>query len=272
MIQNMTCQFAWSMMMPATVGPAAGANAMTMPNTPMAVPRRSMGNVHMSTVITSGMRMPAPAAWIKRPASNTGKFGPQAASAVPAVNRTMDARNSRRVVKRSVRNAVMGTMMALTSVNPVVNHCATAASTHISLMIDGSAGATTVWFSTVTKVPNTSTISMTICLRVSPQSAIAAPFRARPVPVRARGSADERTGLRRLSGSLNALRCRIRIEKASEENNVPEARGLNGDVEDDAVVLSAIITRGSLPGASCWRQTTQSLRACQILLTNAGGI
>ena len=32
MIQNMTCQFAWSMMMPATVGPAAGANAMTMPN------------------------------------------------------------------------------------------------------------------------------------------------------------------------------------------------------------------------------------------------
>ena len=37
MIQNMMCQFAWSMMMPATVGPAAGANAMTMPNTPMAV-------------------------------------------------------------------------------------------------------------------------------------------------------------------------------------------------------------------------------------------
>lgn len=56
-------------------GAGGGANAMTMPNTPMAVPRRSMGNVHMSTVITSGMRMPAPAAWIKRPASSTGKFG-----------------------------------------------------------------------------------------------------------------------------------------------------------------------------------------------------
>ena len=84
----------------------------------------------------------------------------------------MDARNSRRVVKRSVRNAVMGTMMALTSVNPVVNHCATAASTLISLMIDGNAGATTVWFNTVTKVPNTSTISMMICFRVRPQLAM----------------------------------------------------------------------------------------------------
>ena len=184
----------------------------------------------------------------------------------------MDARNSRRVVKRSVRNAVMGTMMALTSVNPVVNHCATAASTLISLMIDGSAGATTVWFSTVTKVPNTSTISMMICLRVRPQLAIAAPFRARPVPVRARGSADERTGLRRLSGSLNALRCRIRIEKASGENDAPEARRRNGDVADDAVVLPIIVTRESLRGVRYRRQTTQSLRTCQILPTNAGGI
>ena len=253
MIQNITCQFAWSMMMPATVGPAAGANAMTMPNTPMAVPRRSTGNVHMSTVITSGMRMPAPAAWIRRPASSTGKSGPQAASAVPAVNRSMDARNSRRVVKRSVRNAVMGTIMALTRVNPVVSHCATAASMLISLMIDGSAGATTVWFRTVTKVPNTSTISMTICLRVRPQPAIAAPFRARPFPVRACGSADERTGLRRLSGSLNALRCRIRIEKASDENNVPEARGRNGDVAGDAVVLPIIVTRASSCSMLCGR-------------------
>ena len=184
----------------------------------------------------------------------------------------MDARNSRRVVKRSVRNAVMGTIMALTRVNPVVSHCATAASTLISLMIDGSAGATTVWFSTVTKVPNTSTISMTICLRVRPQSAIAAPFRARPFPIRARGSADERTGLRRLSGSLNALRCRIRSEKASDENNVPEARGRNGDVADDAVVLPIIVTRENMRGVRYGRQTTQSLRACQILPTNAGGV
>ena len=70
----------------------------------------------------------------------------------------------------------MGTMMALTSVNPVVNHCATAASTLISLMIDGNAGATTVWFNTVTKVPNTSTISMMICLRVRPQLAMSSSF------------------------------------------------------------------------------------------------
>ena len=87
-----------------------------------------------------------------------------------------------------------------------------------------------------------------------------------------RGSADERTGLRRLSGSLNALRCRIRIEKASGENDAPEARRRNGDVADDAVVLPIIVTRESLRGVRYRRQTTQSLRTCQILPTNAGGI
>ena len=141
---------------------------MTRPNTPMAVPRRSTGNVHMSTVITSGMRMPAPAACTRRPASSTVKFGPHPASAVPTVNTIMAAKNSRRVVNRSVKNAVTGIMMAFIRVNPVVSHCAVAASTPISPMMEGRAGDTTVWFRTVTNVPNSSTASMTICLRVRP--------------------------------------------------------------------------------------------------------
>ena len=65
---------------------------------------------------------------------------------------------------------------------------------------------------------------------------------------------------------------REKIEKASDENNVPEARGRNGDVADDAVVLSIIVTRESLRGTLGGRSTTQSLRTCQILPTNAGGI
>ena len=156
------------MITPATVGPMAGPNAMTMPNRPMAVPRLSTGNVHMSTVITSGMRMPAPAACTRRPSSSTAKLGPQPASALLAVKMAMDTRKSRLVVKRSVKNAVMGIMMALTRVNPVVSHCAVEASTLISAMTDGSAGATTVWFKTVTNVPNTSTANMMICLRDKP--------------------------------------------------------------------------------------------------------
>ena len=156
----------------------------------------------MSTVITSGIRMPAPAACTKRPPSSTGKLGPQAASAVPHVNKIMDVKNSRRVVKRSVRKAVMGTMMALTSVNPVVSHCAVAASTLISDMMDGSAGDTTVWLSTVTNVPNTSTASMTICLRVKPQLAMSgSSLRGADTAARL---PDERTSQGRPAGSPNA--------------------------------------------------------------------
>ena len=68
---------------PATLGPMAGANAMTMPKMPMAEPRRSGGNVSMSTVMTIGMRMPAPAACSKRPTSSTAKFGAMPASRLP---------------------------------------------------------------------------------------------------------------------------------------------------------------------------------------------
>ena len=52
------CQSAWSMTKPATVGPMAGAKAITKPKMPMAEPRRSTGNTSMSTVMVTGMRMP----------------------------------------------------------------------------------------------------------------------------------------------------------------------------------------------------------------------
>ena len=58
--------------------------------------------------------------------------------------------------------------MALTSVKPVVSHCTVEASMPISAMIDGWAGVTTVWLSTVTKVPKIMMTSITICCRVSP--------------------------------------------------------------------------------------------------------
>ena len=121
----------------------------------------------MSTVMVTGMRMPAPEACTRRPARSTGKFGPRAARSVPAANSNIEDTNSFRVENRSCKNAVIGIMMAFTRVNPVVSHWAVDWSTDISSMMEGSAGVTRVWFNTVTKAPNTNTASIIHCLRVS---------------------------------------------------------------------------------------------------------
>ena len=68
---------------PATLGPIAGAKAMTMPKMPIAEPRRSTGKVSIRTVMTIGMRMPAPAACSKRPISSTAKSGAMPAMRLP---------------------------------------------------------------------------------------------------------------------------------------------------------------------------------------------
>ena len=170
MPKNMMCQFAWSTIRPATVGPIAGAKAMTRPNSPIALPRLSTGNMIISTVMVMGMRMPAPAAWTRRPARSMAKVRPRPASSDPSVNRAIDAMKSLRVEKRSCKKAVMGIMMALTRVNPVVSHCAAAASTPVSIMMAGRAGVTRVWFKMVMNEPNTKTTSIIFCLRVSPMA------------------------------------------------------------------------------------------------------
>ena len=78
----------------------------------------------------------------------------------------METTNRPLVEKRSCKYAVMGIMMAFTSVKPVVSHWAVAASTLISSMMEGRAGVTTVWLSTVINAPKTSTVIMAHCLRV----------------------------------------------------------------------------------------------------------
>ena len=103
------------MMPPASTGPAAGAQLITMPAMPMAVPRFSGGKMSMGTTPTSGSCTPAPAACRMRPTMSNSKLGAAAHNAVPTINAAMDAKNSLRVEKRSMRNPVMGTMMPLTS-------------------------------------------------------------------------------------------------------------------------------------------------------------
>ena len=72
------------------------------------------------------------------------------------------------VLNRSVRYAVIGIMMALTSVNAVVSHCALDASMLRSDMMEGSAGVTSVWFKMVMNEPETKTSSITTCFFVNP--------------------------------------------------------------------------------------------------------
>ena len=77
---------------PETLGPMAGANAMTMPKIPIAEPRRSTGKVSMSTVMTIGIRMPAPAACRRRPMSSTAKSGAMPAMRLPTAKMPIETR------------------------------------------------------------------------------------------------------------------------------------------------------------------------------------
>ena len=102
-------------MPPASTGPAAGAQLITMPAMPMAVPRFSGGKMSMGTTPTSGSCTPAPAACSTRPTMSSSNVGAPAHSAVPTMNDISETKKSLRVEKRSMRNPVMGTMMPLTS-------------------------------------------------------------------------------------------------------------------------------------------------------------
>ena len=65
-------------------------------------------------------------------------------SRLPSAKTAIETIKRDRVVKRSIKNAVIGIMMAFTRVKPVVSHWAVAASMPISAMIGGRAGVTTV--------------------------------------------------------------------------------------------------------------------------------
>ena len=115
MDQNIARQPIASMRAPLPqTGPAAGAQLITMPDMPMAVPRFSGGKMSMGTTATSGSCTPAPAACRMRPTRSASKLGAMPQSAVPATNATIEAKNSLRVGKRSIRKPLMGTMIPFT--------------------------------------------------------------------------------------------------------------------------------------------------------------
>ncbi|MNP26351.1 hypothetical protein D3C76_1192060 [compost metagenome] len=76
---------------------------MDNPISPMTPPRFSTGMITITTFIKRGIMIPAPAAWIRRPANKTSKPGAAAATTEPPRNSIMEARNSSRVVNRCIR-------------------------------------------------------------------------------------------------------------------------------------------------------------------------
>ena len=91
-IQNIHRQPSELRITPESVGPTAGATAMTIVIVPIVAPRRSTGTSRSTVVISSGTITAVPAACTTRPASSTGNPGASALTSVPAVNSSIDAR------------------------------------------------------------------------------------------------------------------------------------------------------------------------------------
>ena len=82
-IPNKVRQPELSITQPDKVGPIAGATPTAKPVKPMAVPRFSGGNKLSMMFCSSGIVIPTPNAWIKRPANNIGKLLAMNATKVP---------------------------------------------------------------------------------------------------------------------------------------------------------------------------------------------
>ena len=100
---------------PPSVGPIAGATAIAIPTTPIAMPRRSSGKIENTVICRTGHMTPVPTASRKRPNNASGNVGLSHASTEPTVNTTIEAMTICRVENRLVRYAVSGTMTPIVS-------------------------------------------------------------------------------------------------------------------------------------------------------------
>lgn len=93
-----------------------------MPTRPIMRPRDCGGTTFMMVVISRGIMMPVPAAWMTRPTSSTPNPGATRATSVPSENATIAAMNTWRVVKRWRMNPVVGMTTAMVSMKALVSH------------------------------------------------------------------------------------------------------------------------------------------------------
>ena len=137
----------------------AGATEMTMETLPMVLPRSELGTTVMIVVISSGIMMAVPEAWMMRAARSTSNPGARPASSVPSENSVIAEMNIERVVKRCSRNPVTGMTIAIVSMNDVDSHWAARASMPRSTCSVLIATLMIVSFRMTTKVATSSTQS-----------------------------------------------------------------------------------------------------------------
>ena len=153
-------------MRPDTLGPSAGATAMTIEMRPTMRPRICGGTSPNTVVNSSGIMMAVPLACTMREMSSISKPGESAPRSVPRLNRLIATMNMGRVWKRCSRKPVIGMMTARVSMKAVVSHCAIAAVTPRSSMSSGIATPNSVSLRITTKA-ETSRSEMTRLCRAS---------------------------------------------------------------------------------------------------------
>ena len=91
---------------------------------PIVLPRVSGGTSVMTVVMSSGIMIAVPEAWITRAATSSSRSGAIAAATVPSENSDIAMRKTVRVCRRCIRKPVIGMTTAIVSRNAAVTHCA----------------------------------------------------------------------------------------------------------------------------------------------------
>ena len=115
-------------------------------------PRSLMGTRDITVVMSSGIMMAVPTAWMMRPASSTSKPGARAATRVPVVNAPIAVANTARRSSRCRNQPVVGMTIAMVSMKPVDSHCAAWAVTSSEAISCGMALTMIVSLRITTKV------------------------------------------------------------------------------------------------------------------------
>ena len=119
----------------------------------------------MTVVMSSGIMIAVPLAWTTRPTSRISKPGAIAAIPVPRLKSDMARMNTVRVLRRCMRNPVVGITTAMVSMNAVDSHWAVLAGMLRSAMTAGIATPMIVSLRNTTNVA-TSMRLMTRLLRL----------------------------------------------------------------------------------------------------------
>ena len=168
-------------MTPEIVGPMAGATEMTVVMNPMVLPRVSGGASVIAVVISSGIMIAVPDAWMMRASTRTSRLEARLAISVPRENNDIAHTNTGRVFSRCSRKPVTGMTTDMVSRNAVVSHCTASALTLRSCMSRGMATAMSVSLRITTKVATRSRL-MTRRLRPALSAATGAIFSADGLP------------------------------------------------------------------------------------------